>query len=148
MAGKTIMQTSSGASHSLALASDGTVYAWDANSGGQLGDGTTNGATTPVAVKTAGTPMAGKTIVQVDAGSGHSAPLTSDGAGLVPGVGHLGPTEDGIGAPTGDASHRPGGRGEGHQASGVGVELGSLRDETGGHDRRFLSVPPHWRGRR
>ena len=52
-----------------------------------------------------------------------------DGAGLIPGMGHLGPTEDGIGAPAGGASHRPGGRDEGCQ--GVGVGLRSLGDETG-----------------
>lgn len=32
-----------------------------------------------------------------------------DGAGLVPGVGRLGPAEDGVGAPAGGAGHRPGG---------------------------------------
>ncbi len=64
-----------------------------------------------------------------------------DRADLVPGMDHLGPAEDGIGAPTGGASHRPGGRNEGRQASGVGVGLGSLGDETGGHDRVPFGAP-------
>ena len=69
-----------------------------------------------------------------------------DRAGLIPGMGHLGPTEDGIGAPTGGADHRPGGRNEGRQASGVGVGLGSLRDETGGHDQVPFGAPSGRRG--
>ena len=36
-----------GLSHSLALKSDGTVWAWGYNSSGQLGDGTTTNRTTP-----------------------------------------------------------------------------------------------------
>ena len=39
-----------GAGHSLALKSDGTVWAWGLNSSGQLGDGTTTTRTTPVQV--------------------------------------------------------------------------------------------------
>lgn len=65
-----------------------------------------------------------------------------DGADLVPGVGHLGPVEDGVGAPAGGAGHRPGGRNEGRQASGVGVGLGGLGDEVGGHDQVPFGVAP------
>ena len=79
MAGKTIVQVANGASHSLALASDGTVYTWGSNNDGQLGDGTTNDSSIPVAVKTTGTPMAGKTIVQVASGGSFSLALASDG---------------------------------------------------------------------
>lgn len=65
-----------------------------------------------------------------------------DGADLVPGVGHLGPAEDGVGAPVGGAGHRPGERNEGRQASGVGVGLGGLGDEAGGHDRGSFRCRP------
>jgi len=39
-----------GYSHSLALKSDGTVWAWGSNTYGQLGDGTTTHRNTPVHV--------------------------------------------------------------------------------------------------
>ncbi len=39
-----------GYSHSLAVRSDGSVWAWGGNTFGQLGNGTTNNATTPVQV--------------------------------------------------------------------------------------------------
>ncbi len=41
---------SAGYGHSLALTSDGTVWAWGRNAWGQLGDGTTTGSTLPVPV--------------------------------------------------------------------------------------------------
>lgn len=79
MKGKTISQISSGYVHNLALSMDGKVYAWGDNAGGKLGDGTANNRKTPVAVKTNGTDMDGKTIVQVSAGSYHNVALSSDG---------------------------------------------------------------------
>ena len=39
-----------GKTYSLALLADGTVRAWGGNGSGQLGDGTTTGRNTPVAV--------------------------------------------------------------------------------------------------
>ncbi len=77
--GKKIVQTANGNGYSLALASDGTVYAWGLNGSGQLGDGTITHSSTPVAVKTIGTPMEGKTIVEIAAGASHSLALASDG---------------------------------------------------------------------
>ena len=80
MEGKQIVQVSnSGGAHMLALASDGTVYAWGGNGDGRLGNGTTNNSNVPIAVKTIGTPMDGKTITQIAAGGGHSLALASDG---------------------------------------------------------------------
>ena len=62
-----------GGEHSLALKSDGTVWAWGANNAGQLGDGTTTGRLAPVKVP-------GLTnIVAVAAGSQHSLALRGDG---------------------------------------------------------------------
>ena len=80
LAGKTIVQVAAGADHSLALDSDGALYAWGSNAYGQLGNGTTTNSSVPVAVKIAGTPLAGKTIIQIVAGANHNMVLTSDGA--------------------------------------------------------------------
>ena len=80
LAGKTIVQIAAGADHSLALDSDGALYAWGSNAYGQLGNGTMTNSSVPVAVKIAGTPLAGKTIVQIAAGANHNMVLTSDGA--------------------------------------------------------------------
>ncbi|REE98542.1 hypothetical protein [Thermomonospora umbrina] len=59
--------------HSLAVKSDGTVWAWGANGSGQLGDGTTTGRTTPIQVP-------GLTgVVAVAANEAYSLALKSDG---------------------------------------------------------------------
>ena len=64
---------SAGAFHCVVLKSDGTVYTWGRNDGGQLGDGTTTNRNTPVKVS-------GLTgVVVVAAGGGHSVALKSDG---------------------------------------------------------------------
>ncbi len=83
---KTITQIAGGAFHSIALASDGKVYTWGANTlgpapqfTGQLGNNNNNFVEkTPVAVYTAGA-LSGKTITRVAAGSFHSMALDSDG---------------------------------------------------------------------
>ena len=77
MEGKTITQVSAGGNHTLALASDGTIYAWGYNDAGQLGNDTVTSASVPIAVNMAN--MSGKTIVQVSAGFAHSVALASDG---------------------------------------------------------------------
>ncbi len=77
------VQVSGGSYHSLALSSSGAVYAWGWNGFGQLGNGTTTDSHIPVAVKTVGTSMAGKSITQISAGGsfndGHSLARASDG---------------------------------------------------------------------
>ena len=50
LSGKTITQVAAGYSHSIALASDGTVYTWGYNSDGQLGNGNNTHSNVPVAV--------------------------------------------------------------------------------------------------
>ncbi|MBI3043630.1 MAG: fibronectin type III domain-containing protein, partial [Betaproteobacteria bacterium] len=59
--------------HSMALKSDGTVWAWGTNGAGQLGDGTTTTRYTPVQV----VGLSGVTAIA--AGEGHSMALKSDG---------------------------------------------------------------------
>ena len=85
-----VVATAAGGDHSLALASDGTVYAWGYGADGRLGNGSTTNSSVPVAVTTAGTPMAGKTITQIAAGSGHSLALASDGTVYAWGYGAYG----------------------------------------------------------
>jgi alpha-tubulin suppressor-like RCC1 family protein len=46
-----IVAISAGGSHSLALRSDGTVWAWGDNHNAVLGDGTTVSRTTPILVR-------------------------------------------------------------------------------------------------
>ena len=65
-----------GDSHVLALASDGSVWAWGANGLGQLGDEGTADQPTPVAVHG----LSNRTVRQVAAGGNTSYALTSDGA--------------------------------------------------------------------
>jgi alpha-tubulin suppressor-like RCC1 family protein len=74
-AGVTFTAVAAGGDHSLALSSAGTVYAWGANTHGQLGDGTTRSSDTPVAVAA----PAGVTFTAVAAGTGHSLALTPGG---------------------------------------------------------------------
>lgn len=64
---------SGGASHTIALKSDGTVWAWGANTWGQLGDGTKNYSNYRVQV-------VGLTdVIAIAAGSYHTVALKSDG---------------------------------------------------------------------
>jgi len=73
-----IIAISAGADHSLAIASNGYVYAWGNNNFGQLGDGTTTSRTTPVQVKGAGG-SGNLTAVAVAAGGNHSLALMNNG---------------------------------------------------------------------
>ena len=66
-------QIAAGASHNVALKSDGTVWTWGANGSGQLGNGSTLDSPIPVQVNT----LSG--ITMVAAGGVHSVALKSDG---------------------------------------------------------------------
>lgn len=81
LAGKVVVQIASGGSHTLALTTEGKVYAWGYNAFGQLGDASVTDRTAPVAVNTTSGTSAlfGKLVVAVFAGSYHSFALCSDG---------------------------------------------------------------------
>ncbi|WNG19042.1 hypothetical protein F0U63_33420 [Cystobacter fuscus] len=68
-----VVSVIAGATHSLALRSDGTVWAWGNNDNGQLGDGTTTHRLSPVQVP-------GLTgVVALAAGNSYSMAMLSDG---------------------------------------------------------------------
>jgi alpha-tubulin suppressor-like RCC1 family protein len=78
LSGKTVVALAAGDGHSLALCSDGTLAAWGANGYGQLGNGASADRNLPVAVVQSGV-LAGKTVVALAAGDGHSLALCTDG---------------------------------------------------------------------
>jgi alpha-tubulin suppressor-like RCC1 family protein len=73
LAGRSITAISSGHNHSLALRSDGAVYAWGVNESGQLGDGKTKNLLLPTQI------AALTNIVALAAGAQHSLALRHDG---------------------------------------------------------------------
>ncbi|MFA4986458.1 MAG: hypothetical protein WC712_07740 [Candidatus Brocadiia bacterium] len=74
--GKGVTAVSAGEDHSLALCSDGAVYAWGLNSKGQLGLGDILDYHTPQRV----TALDGKNVISITAGGRCSYALCSDGA--------------------------------------------------------------------
>jgi alpha-tubulin suppressor-like RCC1 family protein len=65
---------SSAGSHTLALKSDGTLWAWGLNMSGQLGDNSTVTRTTPVQITGVTSP-----VIAIAAGTSHSLALAADG---------------------------------------------------------------------
>lgn len=78
LAGKTVVAISAGYNHSLALCSDGTVFAWGDNASGQLGNGSTTDSNVPVPVATPPF-LSGNPVTAISAGGDHSIALCSDG---------------------------------------------------------------------
>jgi alpha-tubulin suppressor-like RCC1 family protein len=74
-AGVTATSVAAGGYHSLAIGSNGTVYAWGDNGLGQLGNGTTTNSSTPVAVSV----PSGVTFTAIAAGLDDSLALGSNG---------------------------------------------------------------------
>ena len=75
-------QVSAGQNHSLAVGSDGYVYAWGYNSYGQLGNYSTSSSSVPVRVRDPASPTdtsKGLKATQISAGYGHSLAVGSDG---------------------------------------------------------------------
>ena len=90
LAGKTLTQISVGDGQACALDSAGAAYCWGANLYGQSGIGyKDDGNGVPAAVDTSGA-LAGKTLTQISAGSGHTCALDSSGAAYCWGGGALG----------------------------------------------------------
>jgi alpha-tubulin suppressor-like RCC1 family protein len=84
-----VVQVAAGFDSSLALRSDGTVWAWGFNQDGQLGDGTTTSRLTPVQV-------VGLTkVTQIAAGRFHSLAVRSDGTTVAWGYNNHGQLGDG-----------------------------------------------------
>ena len=81
LAGKTVIAISAAGNHTMALASDGTVYTWGLNASGQLGNNSTLNQAVPVAVNvTSGmSALNGRTITAISAGGAHCLVLASDG---------------------------------------------------------------------
>lgn len=89
--GVTFTAVSAGGFHSVALATDGTVWAWGANVYGQIGDGTKTNRTAPVRV----TGLPGSSITGVSAGAYHTMALAADGTGWAWGNNAFGQLGDG-----------------------------------------------------
>ncbi|MBD2892565.1 hypothetical protein amrb99_14750 [Actinomadura sp. RB99] len=90
-AGVTVKQVSGGYGFSVALTSDGQVWAWGENPNGQLGDGTTNRSHVPVRVAL----PAGATVTAIATGDDHTLALTSTGRLLAWGYNDFGQIGDG-----------------------------------------------------
>ena len=86
---------SSSSNHTLALKSDGTVWAWGANQHGQLGDGSITDRPTPVQVKDTGGTGTLANVRLIACGSLHSLALTTDGTLLAWGYNTQGQRGDG-----------------------------------------------------
>ncbi len=86
---ETIVKVASGANHTLALLSDGTVWSWGKNDSGQLGDGTLAMRTLPIRVTLP------DTAVDIAAGSSHSMAALSDGTLYAWGANEKGQLGDG-----------------------------------------------------
>jgi alpha-tubulin suppressor-like RCC1 family protein len=68
---------SAGRRHSLAMTSNGTLYAWGSNTVGQIGDGTLVTKNTPTRIFAV--PLNTRQVTSIQAGQYHSLALTQDG---------------------------------------------------------------------
>ena len=89
LAGKSVVAIAAAQYHNLVLCSDGSMAAWGGNTGGKLGDGTTNASLVPVSVVRSGV-LAGKTVARIAVGSQHSMVLCTDGTLAAWGTNSLG----------------------------------------------------------
>ena len=106
-----IVDIAIGYNHSMALKTDGTVWAWGRNARGELGNGTTTQSTVPVQVKGESGIGYLSDVVSIAAGADHSIALKSDGTVWAWGNGVAGQLGDGT--------------------SGVGVDKSTPADQIG-----------------
>lgn len=93
-----VVQIEAGAFHTLALKSNGTVWAWGWNENGQLGNGTETDQSLPVQV---GVGVSGfNNIIAVSAGDVHSMALKSDGTVWIWGSNEYGQVGNGTASTT------------------------------------------------
>lgn len=76
---KNIIDIAAKGLHAMALADDGTLYTWGSGTGGALGHGDTNNQLTPKPITSTAFGFNDKTITSIEAGSGYSLALASDG---------------------------------------------------------------------
>ena len=118
-----VVAIAAGGYHSLALKSDGTVWAWGCNDCGQLGDGSTTNRLTPV-------PVSGLTgVVAIAGGDYHSLALKSDGTVWAWGYNGYGQLGDGTHDESPDA-------GPGQRAHGGGGDCRRRLPQPGPEERR------------
>jgi alpha-tubulin suppressor-like RCC1 family protein len=72
--GGSVVQIATGQAHTCALKSDGTLWCWGDNTGGQLGDGTFTARLTPVQVT-----ALGNTVQKIATGGFHTCVIKNDG---------------------------------------------------------------------
>lgn len=121
--GVEIVDAAAGAHHSVALSSDGRVWAWGRNDHGQLGDGTSADSACPLEVQG----LSG--IVAVSAGENHSMALDSQGRIWVFGDNSLGQLGAGASSASAPVELETLGGADGVSAGGahsLAVESGSL----------------------
>lgn len=94
-AGATIRQLAVGSNHTCAIASDNQAYCWGEGNSGQLGNGTNQASSVPVAV-TQGALPAGSTIKQIAAGGSHTCLIASDDKAYCWGSGGSGQLGSGV----------------------------------------------------
>ena len=76
---KTVVDVACGSLHTLALTTEGRVYAWGLNAEGQLGDGTLTDRLIPTPVLVDSGALQGRTVIALAAGHKQSYALCSDG---------------------------------------------------------------------
>ena len=79
LAGRKLVQISTGSNGACVLDSAGAAYCWGDNDFGEIGDGRTVSSTVPVPVQTTGA-LAGHALTQISAGYEDTCALTSAGA--------------------------------------------------------------------